>query len=182
MMQSPLILVDHKDNPCGVASKEEAHSRPLLHRAFSILLFRPGGDLILQRRAPGKYHSAGLWSNTCCSHPVTGVVLSSTVNQRLQQEMGLSAELEDIGTLHYELDLGNGLYEHEFNHVFCGVSDQLPLPDPAEVAAWKTLPMREVNDQIAAQPERFSAWFPLILEKLRQPLHNYLQRNGVVSV
>jgi len=175
-MQPLVILVDEHDQPRGTESKQLAHRRPMLHRAYSILLFRSNGELILQRRADNKYHSAGLWSNTCCSHPIPGIDLSTAATTRLQQEMGITAEIEEIGTLHYELELPCGLFEHEFNHVFCGISDQQPTPDPEEARDWKTLPLADVSAAVAADSTRFTAWFPLVLQHLEKPLRQYVQK------
>jgi isopentenyl-diphosphate delta-isomerase len=174
-MQPSVILVDQNDRPLGTESKQLAHTSPLLHRAFSILLFRSDGQLILQRRAAGKYHSAGLWSNTCCSHPAPNAHLPAYAVERLQQEMGLTADLEKIGTLRYELQLADNLFEYEFNHLFCGTSDEPVNPDPTEVSDWQTLSLDQVAEAITKRPTEFTAWFPLILDHLQQPLRHYLQ-------
>ena len=104
--------------------------------------------------------------------------LGPSVVQRLGQEMGLEADLKEIGTLHYELALANGIFEYEFNHVFCGISDQQPVPDPAEVSDWQTLFLPEAVSAASTNPDNFTAWFPLILQRLKTPLQNYLQQNG----
>ena len=177
-MQSSVILVDRHDNPTGTTAKINAHLQPLLHRAFSVLVFDSRQRLLLQKRANDKYHSAGLWSNTCCSHPGADDLIGPTAETRLREEMGFTTELEKIGTLHYELELSGGLFEYEFNHVFCGTSDRTPQPNSTEVSDWQALPLLEITTQLQAHPERFTAWFPLILERLAGPIQHYLNRKN----
>ncbi|MBL4620910.1 MAG: isopentenyl-diphosphate Delta-isomerase [Immundisolibacteraceae bacterium] len=173
-MSGSVILVDEQDHSSGTITKEAAHQKPLLHRAYSILIFRPNGELILQQRALHKYHSAGLWSNTCCSHPLPGLPTGRCATSRLKEEMGIEAQLTEIGTLSYHLELADGLFESEFNHVFCGYSDASPLPNADEVAGWKTLPLNQLGIEIQNHPTQYSAWLPLILTELALPLNRFI--------
>jgi isopentenyl-diphosphate delta-isomerase len=117
IMEDQLILVDEKDEMVGVGDKLKIHQDGLLHRAFSIFIFNSYGELLLQRRAFGKYHSAGLWSNTCCGHPRPGEQVLVAAQKRLKVEMGLDCQLDTFGNLIYRVDVGNGLFEHEFDHL-----------------------------------------------------------------
>ena len=180
-MSDSVILVDQHDRSCGTLGKQAAHQQPLLHRAYSILIFRSNGELILQQRALHKYHSAGLWSNTCCSHPQPGLPIQRSASSRLQQEMGINTPLTEIGTLSYQLELGDGLFESEFNHVFCGCSDATPKANSDEVCNWQTLTLPELNQQLFDNPGLYSAWLPLILTELAAPLQRFLAEQVGIS-
>ena len=173
-MSGSVILVDEQNHSIGTIAKEAAHQQPLLHRAYSILVFRSNGELILQQRAQHKYHSAGLWSNTCCSHPLPGLPTQRCAISRLKEEMGIEIPLSEIGTLSYHLKLAGGLFESEFNHVFCGYSDALPVPNKDEVADWQTMTLEQLGNEVQNQPEQYSAWLPLILTELAMPLERFI--------
>jgi len=143
----------------GRAPKLDAHRRGDLHRAFSVLIHDGGGSVLLQKRHPAKYHSGGLWSNACCGHPRPGEDTAAAAGRRLSEEMGFACELNPLGTLLYRTDVGAGLVEHELVHEFAGVWNgavQLDLRE-AETCAWR--PLRAVQRDAAADPERFTAWF-----------------------
>jgi isopentenyl-diphosphate delta-isomerase len=164
-MDETLILVDESDNRAGYATKSEVHELGLLHRAFSIFIFNTRGNLLLQRRALTKYHSAGLWTNTCCGHPVKGEEVKNAAYRRLKEEMSMVADIEEICTFRYRAKLENGLIENELDHIYCGVSDILPDPNPKEVAEWKFASSNELIQDLSKNPASYTAWFKLILEK-----------------
>lgn len=162
-----VVLVDRHDNPVGHAPKLEAHEKGLLHRAVSVLLFNSRDELLIQRRADGKYHSGGLWANSCCSHPTLGELPSAAAVRRLREEMGISARLRHLKTFVYRAWLGCGMQEHEVDHVFLGHSDQLPSPDPAEVSDYRYLTLHELHEDMRLHPGRYAVWFRIIVDGLK---------------
>jgi isopentenyl-diphosphate Delta-isomerase len=162
-----VILVDADDVEIGTAPKLEAHRSGVLHRAFSVFILNSAGDLLLQRRAAGKYHSPGLWSNTCCGHPRPGEDTRAAAERRLYEEMGVQCEVERLGGFTYRAQFADGLWEHEFDHVFVGVYDGEPRPDPAEVGEWRWQEMEAVREEVHRDPRAFTAWFGLALASLR---------------
>jgi isopentenyl-diphosphate Delta-isomerase len=162
-MNNDVVLVNEKDEVIGQAEKLKAHQEGLLHRAISILVFNSAGKLLLQQRALEKYHSGGLWTNTCCSHPAPDESLEQAVHRRLQFEMGFDCVLNHHFSFLYRASFENGLIEHEFDHVFVGQYDAPPQPNPEEVAdfAWVTLP--ELYADMAQRPDRYTPWFHLIM-------------------
>lgn len=186
-MEDQLILVDEQDRETGRVGKMEAHEKGLLHRAFSIFIFRralmdnPDGtrtfhiQLLIQQRAAGKYHSAGLWANSCCSHPRAGESLEEATARRLPEETGYTVEdlesaadsasaLEEKGAFLYKADFAGGLTEHEFDHVFVGWLrtdrlDKEPAPNPEEAAQMKFVDVEEIMDDVLKNPARYAAWF-----------------------
>ena len=166
MKNELIILVDENDNEIGLKEKLAAHEEGLLHRAFSVFIFNSNNELLLQQRAAEKYHSAGLWSNTCCSHPNSLENISETVSRRLHEEMGIYAEAEFKFKFIYFATLENGLKEYEMDHVFFGRSDEKPIPDPAEVQNWKYVSLEKLNDEIIFNPEQYSAWLKLCLPQV----------------
>lgn len=163
-----VILVDADDTPVGVAPKLHAHRVGALHRAFSVFLLDGGGRVLMQRRAPEKYHSAGLWSNTCCGHPRPGERTSAAAARRLAEEMGVTARrLHRVGAVRYRAPLANRLIEHEVDHVYVGRFDGEPAPDPVEVDAWRWEPLEALARIQQADPGRYSAWLPFVLPLVR---------------
>lgn len=156
-----LILVDAADNALGTGEKLAVHRQGLLHRAFSLFLLDGSGRVLLQRRAEGKYHSGGLWTNACCSHPVPELPLSTFVALRAKEELGVTVtDLREMGHFLYYKDFGDGLKEFELDHVFVGRTQDVPRPDPEEVSetAWLTVPEAEAD--LCCHPERYTAWYP----------------------
>lgn len=165
-----VILVNEQDEVMGSMPKLEAHQKGLLHRAISVFIFNSKQELLLQQRALDKYHSAGLWSNTCCSHPMIEEDSLSAAHRRLEEEMGMNATLTLIHSFRYHEPLDNGLTEHEFDHVFVGITDEEPHLNRAEVADWKYISIDELHHDMNDFPERYTIWFriilPTILEKI----------------
>jgi isopentenyl-diphosphate delta-isomerase len=165
-MTELLILVDEHDRELGVMDKLTAHQTASLHRAFSVFIFNSKGQLLLQQRADEKYHSAGLWSNTCCSHPIKSEDITETIARRLDEEMGMKCKLEFKFSFIYRTELENDLSEHEFDHVYFGTTDDLPLPNPDEVKDWKYISVAELEKDIKLNPSKYSAWLKICLPKV----------------
>ena len=161
-----LVLVDALDREVGTATKEEAHFGSLLHRAFSVQLVRKGErgpELLLTRRAEGKYHSGGLWTNSVCSHPRAGEVLQEAVSRRLVEELGVESlanvPCRELGSFVYRHDFGTGVTEYELYHVFLGWWDGDPNPDPTESSEWRWVPADEVMRMLLEEPQTLTVWF-----------------------
>lgn len=154
-----IILVDADDNEIGTAPKLDGHREGLLHRALSVVIRDPGGRFLLQKRAVGKYHSGGLWTNSCCSHPRPGEPVAIAAERRLAEEMGLHCPLVPLMALTYRAAVGNGLVEHELVHIFGGVFAGRIAPDPAEVDGYQWLTPEALAEDRRAMPARYSVWF-----------------------
>jgi isopentenyl-diphosphate delta-isomerase len=165
-MNDHVVLVDERDRETGTAPKLDAHRSGALHRAFSVMVFDRHHRVLLQRRARDKYHSGGLWANTCCGHPRPGESVVEAARRRLMEEMGIGADLRPVGTFTYRARLGD-LEEHEFDHVLVGRYDGDPRPDPAEVEAWRWVAPADAAAELAAFPERFAVWFGQVLGLVR---------------
>ena len=162
-MQDQLILVNEEDDQTGTMDKLTVHQRGLLHRAFSVFIFNSNDELLLQQRADEKYHSSLLWSNTCCSHPVNGERITDTVKRRLEEEMGLKCNTHFAFRFIYKIPFENGLTEHEWDHVYFGQCDDLPVPNPGEVRDWKYISLEKLTNEISLNPEKFSGWLKICL-------------------
>ncbi|MDG1915319.1 MAG: isopentenyl-diphosphate Delta-isomerase [Crocinitomix sp.] len=160
-----VILVDTEDNPIGLMEKMEAHEKGLLHRAFSVFIFNDKKELLLQQRASHKYHSGGLWTNTCCSHPRDGEGLVDAGTRRLQEEMGFECEIKPILSFIYKAELDNELTEHEFDHVLIGKFNAAPKPNPDEVSDWKFVDLKVLAEDLKQNPDQYTIWFQKIFEK-----------------
>lgn len=154
-----LILVDQHDRPSGDCAKLEVHRRGLLHRAFSIFIWNAEGELLLQRRASGKYHSGGLWANSCCGHPSVGEPVDSAAGRRLNEELGMVSRLTHLGHYSYRAELPNALIENEFVHLFAGRSQGPPLPNPEEVEEIRWLSPAALLADMDLDPSAYTAWF-----------------------
>jgi len=161
-----IILVDKKDRAMGTGEKLQVHKAGKLHRAFSIFVFNSRGELLLQKRARGKYHSGGLWTNTCCSHPRAGEKLEQAVHRRLKQEMGFDCPLTEAFSFIYKVKFEDGIYEHEFDHVFVGRHEGTPAPNPEEVEGWKRVSMKELKKDIRKNPGNYTYWLRIAVDKL----------------
>lgn len=158
-----IILVDEQDNEIGTMEKMEAHRRGVLHRAFSILLFNSNGEMLLQKRSKRKYHSGGLWTNTCCSHPLPNESMSDATRRRLKHEMGIDAQPEFAFKFIYKTDLDQNLIEHELDHVFVGTFDGIPVINEDEVEAWKFMNLKNIRFDMTLYPDSYTTWFRLIV-------------------
>lgn len=167
-----VILVNERDEPTGAMEKIEAHEKGLLHRAFSVFIFNEHGEMLLQQRAPGKYHSPNLWTNACCSHPAPGEEVSAAAHRRLKEEMGFDTELEKAFAFTYRAEFENGLTEHEFDHVFVGRYNGPVNPDPLEVSRYRYLNLRELRKELQEQPGLFTEWFKIAYPRLEEYLAN----------
>lgn len=165
-----VILVDEQDNAIGTMGKMEVHEKAVLHRAFSIFIFNDKGEMLLQKRADNKYHSAGLWTNTCCSHPRPGEDTQTAALKRLQEEMGFTTALSKAFSFIYKAPFDNGLTEHEYDHVFTGIYNGLVYPNPQEVSDYCYQPVEAIKDNIKMQPAHFTEWFKIALPRLEQYL------------
>lgn len=158
-MFGEVILVDATDTPVGRCEKLAAHRAGVLHRAFSVFLFDSEGRWLLQQRHPDKYHSGGLWTNTCCSHPQPGQETGEAARIRLLQEMGVETPIRPLFHFFYHAHFENGLIEHELDHVFVGTFDGTPQPDPAEASDWRWVDSAALMKEMATHPEHFTVWF-----------------------
>ncbi len=167
-----VVLVDENDRETGTMEKIEAHRKGLLHRAFSVFILNSKGELLLQRRAGEKYHSPGLWTNTCCSHPRPGEDINAAAQRRLYEEMGMNGGLYHSFSFIYRADFDNGLTEHEYDHVFIGINDETPVPDRSEVDAFRYINLDDLSEDLNNNPGNYTVWFriayPEAKEKLRE--------------
>lgn len=171
MNQEFVILVDDQDNERGTMEKLEAHQKGVLHRAFSVFIFNDENELLLHRRAPGKYHSANLWSNTCCSHPRPGESTPDAAKRRLYEEMGLNCLPKPAFSFIYKTVFDNGLTEHELDHVLIGLSNEEPQLDPTEASDWCYINAEELLDWVNDEPEVFTSWFKICLPRVLQEMN-----------
>ncbi|WP_276362054.1 isopentenyl-diphosphate Delta-isomerase [Daejeonella sp. H1SJ63] len=166
----PMILVNEKDEEIGIQDKLSVHQSGLLHRAFSVFIFNTEGKLILQQRADTKYHSPGLWTNTCCSHPRPEELTLDACKRRLKEEMGMVVEPEFSFSFIYKYQFTNGLTEHEFDHVFIGISNDQPVLNKDEVKSWRYIGLNELESEILIHPENYTPWLKICLPKLKKQI------------
>jgi len=165
MAEEHVVLVNTLDQDQGTMEKMEAHRAGQLHRAFSVFILNSRGELLLQQRARHKYHSGGLWTNTCCSHPREGEDVVDAGKRRLMEEMGMQCQISKGFDFIYRSELDGGLVEHEFDHVLFGISDVEPQPNADEVAEYRYVTFSAVRKEIAEDPERFTTWFRICFER-----------------
>lgn len=160
-----VVLVNEKDETIGRMEKMEAHEKGLLHRAISVFIFNDKGEMLLQKRALHKYHSAGLWTNTCCSHPRPNEEPIKAAERRLSEEMGIHLSLLHKGQFIYKTEFGNGLTEYELDHVFIGIYNKNPVLNPEEAMdfCWKS--PSDIHSDIQSYPQNYTSWFKIALEK-----------------
>jgi isopentenyl-diphosphate Delta-isomerase len=166
MTEEQVVLVNENDIETGLIGKMEAHEKALLHRAFSVFVFNSKNELMLQQRALTKYHTPGLWTNTCCSHPRPGENVNDAAYRRLQEEMGFTCELKKVFDFVYRAPFENGLTEHEFDHVFMGNFEGEPEINPEEVNAWKWIDLDELKKDIHANPSDYTVWFKIAFPRV----------------
>jgi isopentenyl-diphosphate delta-isomerase len=167
MQQEEVILVDEADRPLGTMEKMEAHQKALLHRAFSVFIFNGKGEMLLQQRAAQKYHSAGLWTNACCSHPRPGEDTRDAAVRRLKEELGFTTDLKKIFDFTYKSEFGNGLTEFEFDHVFAGTYDESVFPNGEEVSDYCFRTLDEIGSSLEADPLNYTTWFHLAFPRIK---------------
>jgi isopentenyl-diphosphate delta-isomerase len=177
-MLEEVILVDANDMAIGTMEKMEAHEKGLLHRAFSILIVNERGEMLIQQRALEKYHSPGLWTNACCSHPRPEESNLDAAYRRLKEELGMYVELTEIFQFTYHAELDQGLIEHEIDHVFLGLTDVNPKPNLAEVMSYKWVNLNELKQDIIAHPEKYTAWFNLLMVDYFSSILNTLRHES----
>ncbi|TCC89171.1 isopentenyl-diphosphate Delta-isomerase [Pedobacter frigiditerrae] len=165
-MAENVILVDKYDNEIGLMPKMQAHIEGELHRAFSIFIFNSKGQLLLQQRAFGKYHSGGKWTNTCCSHPRLGESNLAAAHRRLKEEMGMSCELSYGFNFIYKASVNEGILEHEFDHVYFGISDDLPEINTEEVSDYKYLAIEDLAQDLSHKPDSYTEWLKICFNKV----------------
>jgi len=169
-MCEKVILVDENDLPIGEMDKLEAHQKNCLHRAFSIILWNDKNQMLIHQRAEGKYHSAGLWTNTCCSHPRPEELTLAAAHRRLHEEMGIATELKHAFYFVYQTDLENNLAEHELDHVFLGKFDGIPNVNPEEAQDFRWVSLEDVRSEIQTNPNQFTYWFTYIIEHFTEKI------------
>lgn len=165
-MKEFVILVDEQDNEIGVMEKMQAHKEGVLHRAFSIFIFNSKNELLLQQRALSKYHSAGLWTNTCCSHPRPNETIKDAAARRLFEEMGLTSDLTIKTHFIYKSTFENGLTEHEFDYVLIGYTQAVPVINPEEVHNSKWKDIASIKKDLVENPQHYTAWFKIAIEQV----------------
>ena len=165
---SEVILVDEHDVAIGTMDKMMAHEKALLHRAFSVFIFNSAGEMLLQQRADKKYHSAGLWTNACCSHPSPGEETAQAASRRLKEELGFTTPLRKAFTFTYRTDFENGLTENEFDHVYTGIYDGEIEADIDEVKNYCYMSMNEIEESINKEPAKFTSWFVIAFPEIKK--------------
>ena len=166
-MEERVVLVDERDAEVGTLEKQRAHAEGRLHRALSVFVLDREGRILIHRRAGAKYHSGGRWTNTCCSHPRPGEPVEEAARRRLREEMGIDCALEPAFAFVYRAEVGGGLVEHEYDHVFVGRWEGAPSPDPGEVEAWAWARPDEVLACMDADPDAYTPWFRLLMHHPR---------------
>lgn len=162
-----VVLVNEQDKELGFMEKMEAHEKALLHRAFSVFIFNKKGEMLLQQRALSKYHSGGLWTNSCCSHPRPGELVGDAAVRRLKEEMGFETSLNKVFDFVYKAPFLNGLTEHEFDHVFVGQYEGPVTPDHTEVENYAYQSMERISELLQEDPDSFTAWFQIAFPKVK---------------
>ena len=166
MNKEEVILVNEADEQIGVMEKMEAHEKGVLHRAFSVFIFNDKGEMLLQQRALNKYHSGGLWTNACCSHPRPGVDTLKAAKRRLFEEMGIETDLTFKNSFTYKTNFENGLTEHEFDHIFTGIYNEEPKTNSDEVNSYCWKSPESVKKSIKQMPDIYTSWFKIALDKV----------------
>ncbi len=181
MKEPQVVLVDINDNELGFMGKMEAHRKALLHRAISVFIFNSNGEWLIQQRAADKYHSGGLWTNTCCSHPLPGESNIDAANRCLIEEIGVDCILSEIFSFIYNEELDNELTEHELDHVFYGYSDQLPLINSNEVMNYRYINYSDLKNEILRNPDQYTVWFKKVFEQVNhriEKINNFIKSQG----
>lgn len=170
-MEDKLILVDSFDNEIGSMGKQEAHEKAVLHRAFSVFVIN-NGKMLIQKRAYDKYHSGGLWANTCCSHPRVGETLEQSVPRRMVEELGFTCEVEKLFTFTYFHQYAEHMHEYEYDHVFLGSYNGEINPNPEEISELRWIQLDKLEQEMRANPHSFSAWFHIAAPRVMNIIKN----------
>ena len=178
MIKDFVVLVNENDEKIGLMPKMEAHEKGLLHRAFSVFIFNRNKELMLQKRSLKKYHSPGLWTNTCCSHQRDGESNINAGMRRLKEEMGFSSELREINSFIYKVKFDNGLIEHELDYILVGEYENDVEPNSQELDDCKWIDLDEINDDIKTNPEEYTEWFKIIMDNHYNDLKNFLNESN----
>ncbi len=165
-MSNQVVLVNENDDEIGLMPKLEAHQKGALHRAFSVFIFNTKGEILLQQRAFGKYHSEGLWSNTCCSHPYPNESTLNGAKRRLYEEMGIHSPLNFLYSFQYQAAVDNGLIEHELDHIFWAISDETPEINVEEVLDYKYISSQELSEDMIRNPGNYTEWFKICFDEV----------------
>jgi len=171
-MEEFVVLVNPEDKVLGLMEKQQAHINGLLHRAFSVFLFNSSGEMLLQKRASGKYHSPLKWTNAVCSHPRSEETYLEGAKRRVKEELGIDVELSEKFNFIYKADVGNGLWEHELDHVFTGTFEGEFYLNEDEVEEVRYISLENLNKEISESPDHFTEWFKIILEEYKHHLHS----------
>ncbi len=171
-----VILVDNNDVQTGTMEKMKAHRLGMLHRAFSVFIFSCNGEFLLQRRAEGKYHNGGLWTNSCCSHPLPGETVLNAASRRLLEEMGFSTTLTPAFNFIYKATFDNGLTEYEFDHVFTGIYDGDIKADKTEVSDYCYKKLNDIDESLQTHPHKYTEWFKIALPQIKLFHANYFNK------
>lgn len=177
MQENHVITVNERDEWTGTVEKMRAHREGILHRAFSVFILNERDEMLIQQRAEGKYHSAGLWSNACCSHPLPGETTEMAAHRRLQEELGIDCTLYPLFHFRYRSEVGNDLVENEYDHIFIGRFDEELSFNPEEVKAYQYISLDKLNDWLTSEPEAFTQWFQLVMPMFRLHLGSFLQKS-----
>ena len=178
-MKEYIIIVDKFDKEIGKIEKMEAHHKGILHRAFSILVFNSKNQLLLQKRSIKKYHSPGLWTNTCCSHPKYGEELEEAIHRRLREEMGFTCELKEIFSFIYKVELEKDLFENEYDHVFIGRYDGEVIANEDEVDEFKWVDINEIKNDIVENQKLYTYWFKSLMNRAEVQLKDEIYKKSV---
>lgn len=179
VIEQHIVLVNDRDEEIGNMGKMEVHRLGLLHRAFSVFVFNTRGEMLLQQRALKKYHSPGLWTNTCCSHPYPGENVERAALRRLSEEMGFSTALQPLFSFIYRAEFTNGLIEHEYDHVFVGSYEGPVVPDPEEVNDYCFKTLSEIEHSLLTHPDKYTPWFHIAFPRI---LHWVVQEKGLEKI
>ncbi len=177
MKEAHVIVVNENDEVLGEMPKLQAHEEGILHRAVSVFIFNSNGEWLLQKRAEGKYHSEGLWSNTCCSHPYPEENAEDAATRRLLEEMGLACQLSKMLEFKYYAELDNGLIENEYDHVFFGICDEDPIINQEEASEFEWISTQKLSEKLVMEPKSFTAWFKLLIPKVIKRYSEMEERN-----
>ena len=172
LSEEKVILVNENDEEIGLMEKMEAHEKGLLHRAFSVFVFNDKGEMLIHQRAKHKYHSGGLWTNACCSHPRKGETSEEAAHRRLMEEMGFDCEIKKAFEFAYKAELDKGLSEHEYDHVFLGRFNGEPNINPEEVENYKWIDQQTLLQDVNKEPDSYTEWFKMAIEKV----YNHLEK------